>query len=635
MAEENDFTLKIDADDSGVRKTLEKLQADFKNKPVVIDIKGKIDPSLQKALSSISSLKKKNSAGGSASDILLKEQRKAANSTRAFSAAVAAASAALTAFQAKLSRGFPAAGSALAPAMGFASTPAGQMAHGVNQALMGFPGAIQLAQMAMRPIQMGMAFGRDSVAAFNTQNRAELQLKQVLKNNGMGESEFNSVKSHAANLQARTTIGDEAMIAGAGELSTYVKDGESMKRMMNLLADYAVGMNENSPNLNSHQMVEFATSLGKAFDGTYDAMRKKGFDTSELEALKKLEDAGQKVTEGQKIEALERALKDWNGLAENIARTDEGKIVQLNNTIGDLKENVGKDLLPAIGNFSTAISQNLPAIENFFQAFTNGSQWFIESGTQLINIVTPLIKLLSKIAVTISNNMVPAVGAVTVSVGVATGAFVKLQAQILQTSMTMLSNMNSVAGGAQQVAGGLGSIKSAAGSLLKSGMLGILAAEILAIGNAAWQAWKASRDAKKRNDEYAKKVSDTDPMLKAYNDLKDAEGRGSAGDIINSRRDLESYAQSYYDKNGVLPDYIAKKLGWDWANNNPDPSPAPGPAFKPPTIAPPPPMKVTQNNYISTEFDSLGKLIKENLREIAISRLTFKTSSEAAKAMAV
>ena len=124
-------------------------------------------------------------------------------------------------------------------------------------------------------------------------------------------------------------------------------------------------------------------------------------------------------------------------------------------------------------------------------------------------------------------------------------------------------------------------------------------------------------------------------MLKAFNDLKDAEKSGNAGGIINSRRDLETAAQSYYDKNGILPEYIANKLGWGWANKGETPNPVPAPStLKPPTITPPPPAKITQNNYISTEFDSLGKLIKENLREIAISRLTFKTSSEAAKAMA-
>ena len=505
MADENDFTLKIDADDSAVRKTLEKLQADFKQKPIVIDIKGKIDPSLQKALSAITSLKGK-SGGNASGDVLVKEQRRAAAITKTFATSLAAATAAISAFSSRLAKGPSFAAPAMGVAAGLMSTPAGQMAHTVNQAMMGFPGAVQLAQMAMRPIQMGMAFGRESISSYNTQNRAELQLKQVLKNNGMGDSEFNAVKSHAASLQGRTTIGDEAMIAGAGELSTYVKDGESMKRMMNLLADYAIGMNENSPNVNSHQMVEFATSLGKAFDGTYDAMRKKGFDTSELEALKKLEDAGQKVTEGQKIEALERALKDWNGLAENIAKTDEGKIVQLNNKIGDLKENVGSSLLPAVGKFSEAVSRNLPAIENFFQAFTNGAQWFIEVGAKLVEAIRPIMSGISKLAVIISNNMVPAVGSVAVAVGVATGAFAKLQVQVLQTSMAMLSNMSGVAGQVEGVAGGIGSLKSAAGSVLKAGLLGILAAEILAIGNAAWQAWKQAEMQESRTKPMQKRL---------------------------------------------------------------------------------------------------------------------------------
>lgn len=633
MAEENDFTLKIGADDSEVRRKLEQLQQDFKSKPVIIDIKGKIDPSLQKTLSAVAALKTK-AKGGSASDILLKEQRHAAKAANAFAASLVSATTALTAFVSKLAKSpaVPMAG-AVGPA-GFGATPIGKSLFGFNQVMMGLPGVTQLAHMAMTPLRVGLGFAQGSVSAYNTQNRAELQLRQVLKNSGMGDSEFNSIAAHAASLQRRTTIGDEAMLAGAGELSTYVKDSESMKRMMNLLADYAIGMNENSPEVNNHQMVEFATSLGKAFDGTYDAMRKKGFDTTELENLKKLEDAGKKVTEGQKIEALERALKDWNGLAENIAKTDEGKIVQLNNEIGDLRENMGRRLLPAFGRFAEAVSKHLPAIEKFFNAFTNAAEWFINLGTSIVETATPAVKIIAELTESLSTQMIPVIGGCTVAFGAMTAAMTKMQIQMVKTSISMMTNLSGVAGQAGSVTAGMSSLGSSLSSIVKGGLLGILAAEILAIGNAAWQAFSASREARKNNAAYANKVSDTDPMLKAFNSLKDAEKSGSVGGVINSRRDLEKYAQSYYDKNGTLPDYIAKKLGWDWANSPEASSPAPKPP-SPPKFSPPPPVKVTQNNYISTEFDSLGKLIKENLREIAISRLTFRTGSESAKAMAI
>ena len=232
------------------------------------------------------------------------------------------------------------------------------------------------------------SFGNESIDLYNQQLRQERQLQTVLNNKGLG-SEFEGIKEHAAAIQGRTIYGDEAMIAGAGELATYVQSGESMKRMMDLLVNYAAGMTGGGA-VTPQQMVDLATGLGKAFDGTYDAMRKKGFDTSGLEKIAKATELQEKMAKGEgpkklssdekealqflkdnkgksiedlKIEALEEALSDWAGLADTFAQTDEGKIIQIKNAIGDMKENLGKTLLPVVANIMQKVKDNLPKIK--------------------------------------------------------------------------------------------------------------------------------------------------------------------------------------------------------------------------------------------------------------------------------
>lgn len=246
-----------------------------------------------------------------------------------------------------------------------------------------------------------VGFGKGSIDAFVSQRKQELMLDTVLRNNGMGYAS-KYIKNQASKIQARTTIGDESMIAGAAELSTYIKDPKRLSRMMNLLADYSMGMTGGAE-MNPQMLTNLATGLGKAFDGTYDSLRKKGFDTSELEmitnALKLNEDLKKgnvktdkktgelklsaddkellkwlKEHRGQnvgdlKVAALERALKDWKGIADEFAKTDEGKIQQLKNTIGDMREEIGRELLPVVGELAKSMKENLPTLKKLFEGF--------------------------------------------------------------------------------------------------------------------------------------------------------------------------------------------------------------------------------------------------------------------------
>jgi len=280
-----------------------------------------------------------------------------------------------------------------------------------------------------------VGFGKGSIDAFTMQRRAELQLDTVLKNRGVGFASA-YIKNAASEIQKRTTIGDESMIAGAAELATYVRDPRQLKRMMALLADYSMGMTGGAE-LSPEALTNLATGLGKAFDGSYEAMRKKGFDTSELEmitdALKLQEDLAKgnikrdkktdelklssdqkellqwlKANKGRnledlKISALERAMADWKGLADEFANTDEGKIQQLKNTIGDMREEIGAELLPVVGELAGSMKANLPALKELFGglrdvllSMMNAVKGHVNEIREFSNVMADSLKLFSK-----------------------------------------------------------------------------------------------------------------------------------------------------------------------------------------------------------------------------------------------
>lgn len=246
------------------------------------------------------------------------------------------------------------------------------------------------------------SFGMQSMDAYSTQERAENQLKGVMKNRGTLD-QFQAIKDYAAQIQGRSIYGDEAMIKGAGELATYVKGTESLKSMMDLLTDYAAGMTGGGE-VSPEQMESLATGLGMAYDGNYMAMRRKGFDTSKFEALDALQESGgvwnakmlmkygsdwskeeirnfeaiakeaRKVggiTEQMRVDALRDALGDWEGLSDAVNNLDSSALIRFNNKMGDLREEIGKKIYPVFNKLVDSIDERMPQIEKMFSSLAD------------------------------------------------------------------------------------------------------------------------------------------------------------------------------------------------------------------------------------------------------------------------
>ena len=316
------------------------------------------------------------------------------------------------------------------------------------------------------------SFGMQSMDAFATQERAENQLKGVMKNRG-NLDQFQTIKDYAAEIQGRSIYGDEAMIRGAGELATYVKGTGSLKSMMDLLTDYAAGMTGGGE-VSPEQMESLATGLGMAYDGNYMAMRRKGFDTSKLEALDAIVENGgvwgakerQKygdvldedtlkkireykgVTEQMRVDALQESLKDWKGLSNEVNKLDSSALIRFNNKLGDLRENIGKRLYPTFNRLVDSIDKHMPDIEEafgavaeMFETMANTLEDHVDDIKDVIKSFAEMLKIIARYPkATIAAGLglkVLTSGALTAASGFGTFS------QQLQTNITQVGNLNS------------------------------------------------------------------------------------------------------------------------------------------------------------------------------------------------
>ena len=196
-------------------------------------------------------------------------------------------------------------------------------------------------------------------------------------------NQFDSITAKASEIQGKGMYGDEAMIAAAGEFATYMSDVEAIGVMMDTLTNYAAGMSGGGE-LDTTQMVDYATNLGKIMTGAYDAMTKKGFEFTD--AQKAVIDGS--ATEAQYIEALGAEYVDmsedmrsatviadiinesWAGLYETMSDTPQGRIQQMTNAFGDMQEMIGGQLYPYVLLFVDTILENSDVIQGILGGIT-------------------------------------------------------------------------------------------------------------------------------------------------------------------------------------------------------------------------------------------------------------------------
>lgn len=217
----------------------------------------------------------------------------------------------------------------------------GGKASGVSTKLLNFNMATQAFRAVKGAVDSVTRSMGEMSAAYNFQIEQETKLETVMKNHMKASTaQIQSVKDYASELQKSGIYGDEMILQGAQELATYVEDPEVLKQLMptlNSMLAQGVGMNATSRDMQS-----YATMLGKVMQGQVGGMSKRGYKFTEAE-----EEILKTGTELQKLQVLQNnVLGNFGDMNKALAATPQGQIIQLKNNLGDLKEQVGKALVP-------------------------------------------------------------------------------------------------------------------------------------------------------------------------------------------------------------------------------------------------------------------------------------------------
>jgi len=267
-------------------------------------------------------------------------------------------------------------------ALGLAANNFKQGLNGVQNQLKGFASSVKsVFGMVAGAFAAGQikAFSQECMNAYSAQLQAEQKLSVIMKQRmGVTDAEVKSVLKLASAQQELGVIGDEVQLAGAQQVATFLNEKKSLDTLVpamnNLLAQ------QKGLNATQGDAVNIGNLMGKVMQGQTSALKRVGISFTEAE--EKVLKFGK---EEQKAAMLAQVIKNNVGeMNAALAQTDAGKMQQLANTLGDLKEKIGAALMPIMGQLA-------PMISNFATNGANAIVGFINTVQQNIKALVGFI----------------------------------------------------------------------------------------------------------------------------------------------------------------------------------------------------------------------------------------------------
>jgi len=266
----------------------------------------------------------------------------------------------------------------------------------------------------------GIYAGKRLIDLNEKQVVAETKLAEIYRSRlGVGKKAVQSTLDLAKAEQQLGIIGDEVQIAGAQQLATFAKYPSTINTLLpsmnNLLAQ------QKGVNATQDDAVRLGNLFGKVMMGQTGALRKWGISFTEAQ-----EQVLKYGTEEEKAAMLAEVVTNNVGeMNQALTETRSGQIQQAKNLIGDLGEDIGAILLPAVADIAKWISTMLPKLEgliNFFKDHPAIAKFALALAA-ITAVAGPLIMIFGGI--------VSAIGAIIPLVVAVGGAFAAVTAPVL------------------------------------------------------------------------------------------------------------------------------------------------------------------------------------------------------------
>lgn len=212
---------------------------------------------------------------------------------------------------------------------------------------------------------------------------SQRRLAQVLYNSSDATREnVQALFDQAEMLERVGVVSAEVVTVMQEELASFDLSAEAVKNLTPALADYTVAVAGINPT--SEAARNAATGFGKALQGQYDILIKKGYKTAFTDATKAIFEHG---TEQERVAELVRITgSNYEGLNETLRKTEKGGIVGLQFALDKMKETIGVSLKAALSGSITDLSK--------FASSNVGSAATTEAlGKTVYNLTTILVGL--------------------------------------------------------------------------------------------------------------------------------------------------------------------------------------------------------------------------------------------------
>lgn len=207
----------------------------------------------------------------------------------------------------------------------------------------------------------GIYAGSRLIEMSEKQTQAENKLQEIYKSRmGVGKKAVKSTLDLARAQQKAGVVGDEVQLAGAQQLATYAKYPSTVNTLLPSLNNLLV--QQKGLNGTQEDATQLANLFGKAMMGQTGALKRAGisFTDAQAEVLKY-------GTEEEKAAMIAEVVEQNVGnMNAEFAKTDAGKIQQAKNALGDMGEQIGAILLPAVADLVSWFQDHLmPKIQQF------------------------------------------------------------------------------------------------------------------------------------------------------------------------------------------------------------------------------------------------------------------------------
>lgn len=218
-----------------------------------------------------------------------------------------------------------------------------------------------------------ISFAKSAREAYQIQIEGETKLATVMRQRmGASAKEIQQIKDLCSAQQALGVIGDEVQLSGAQQLATFLKQTSSLNTLipaMNNLIAQQKGLNATT-----EKAYMVGNMMGKAMQGQASALRRVGitFNDAEEKVLKY-------GNEQQRAAMLAQIITNNVGQMNHaLAATENGRLKQVSNTLGDIKETAGGAVtrvltvfLPALRSLCSVLSAVATYANKAAQAFAN------------------------------------------------------------------------------------------------------------------------------------------------------------------------------------------------------------------------------------------------------------------------